>query len=233
MHERTHPYDLVFGAGEFESRIFPSIRDEAQERGVDVWDRGALLQLVTVGELLRSLLPPDSGATAFEQFSSVVVHAFHFWLSDKHTYTIDDATLRTLLSAETHVGAWDMAPPFPAGYVQLPRNLLFARIDEGVAAEAVDGFFFTMPGLNDPAVPPFVELQVLLVLGLMPHREGFSIIDIVTPFPAELPGHFGDAQAREEGSDFANVLPGGERLFALTNRLEALKLVSRCFWQLR
>ena len=229
MSERAHPYDLVFGLPEFETERFPAIGGDAETHGVDVYDREAFLLLASVGELLRALLPPDSTGTAFEQFGPIVAQAFQYWLNGKQTFTLEEAKLRELLGSAAAIGAWDMAPPTPAGYVQLPRNVLFARIDESAHAEAVDGFFFTMPGLNDPAVPPYSHLDVLLVLGLVPHRGGFSVIAVTAPITAEAPGHFGDAQARAAGADFTNVLPGGERLFAVTNTLEVLKLVARCF----
>jgi hypothetical protein len=232
MSERIHPYDLAF-AGELEA-VFPQIREEADERDVDVRDTERFLMLEHVGQLLRSLLPPDAQGAAVSQFGAIVTHAYHFWLAGKTTFALEEPALRSLLDAATAIGSWDMVPPAPAGYVQLPRNLLFARIAEGAQAEAVDGFFFIMPGANDPAVPPYEQLSVLLVLGVLPHRAGFSVIHATTTVTAEAPGHLGDVTARETGNDFENVLPGGaDRLFAVTNTLEVLKLVSRCLWHLR
>ena len=230
MSERVHPYDLVFGSEKLEGEMFPAIRNEAKARDVDVRNREQMLQLEGVGELLREFLPPDSTRTAFEQFGAVILQGFHYWLAGKLTFAIDEAGLRKILEPGFQVGAWDMAPPAPAAYFQLPRNLVFARIEEGAQAEAIDGFFFTMPGINDPAVPPYDYLDLLFVLGLVPQRGGFSIIDLKSAIPADAPGNFADADAREEGVDFANVLPGGDRLFAVTNQLEALKLAARCFW---
>ena len=229
---RAHPYDLVFGAPEFEEQAFPAIREEAEARGVDVRDRQRFVMLAQVGELMRSLLPPDANETAVAQFSDIVTHAYHYWLAEKRTFTVEEDALRALLQGEP-IGAWDMVPPAPAGYVQLPRNLLFARISEESHAEAVDGFFFIMPGVNDAAVPPYEYLSVVFILGLLPNRGGFSIVSVQTPVTAEHGGHFGDLVARETGSDFSNVLPGGEdRLLAITSELEALKLVARVFWHL-
>ena len=231
MSDRLHPYELVFGTSEFEDERFPAIRAEAEGRDVDVRDRESFIMLETVGELMRSLLPPDAGVPATAQFGAIVTHAYHYWLAGKQTVSIDEPVLRALLERAS-IGSWDITPPTPAGYFQLPRNVVFARVAEDAHAEAIDGFFFVMPGTNDPAVPPYERLDVLAVLGLVPNRAGFSVIDISTTLTAEAPGHFGDAAAREEGSDFSNVLPGGEgRLFAVTNELEVLKLVTRCFWQ--
>lgn len=233
MSERIHPYDLVF-AGALEGEGFAQIREDAEEREVDVRDTERFLMLEHVGQLVRSLLPADVQAVAVSQFGAIVTHAYHFWIAGKPTFVIDEPALRSLLGDATPIGSWDMVPPAPAGYVQLPRNTVFARIAEGAQAEAVDGFFFIMPGANDPAVPPYERLSVLLVLGVLPHRAGFSVIQVSTTVTADAPGHFGDVTAREAGNDFENVLPGGaDRLFAVTNTLEVLKLVSRCLWYLR
>lgn len=224
MSARPDPYDVVFGIPEFEAEEFPGIKEEAEERGVDVSDIPQFIMLATVGALMRSLLPADANTDAVKQFSAVVTHAYHYWLAGKPSYDIDDTTLRRLLSPETLVGSWDMAPPGPAGYVRLPRNIVFARIDEDAVPEAIDGFFF---------ITPDERVDVMFVLGLVPQRGGFSIIDVTTMIAAEAAGHFGDVEARADGVDFENVLPGGEgRLFAVTNTLEALKLVARCFWHL-
>ena len=230
MNDRLHPYDMVFGTPEFEEERFPAIRAEAEARDVDVRDAERFIMLETVGDLMRSLLPPDADKPATAQFAAIVTHAFHYWLAGKRTLPLAADELGGLLTRES-IGSWDMAPPLPAGYFQLPRNLVFARVAEDAHAEAVDGFFFVMPGINDPAVPPFQRLDVLMVLGVVPNRAGFSVINVSTEVTADAPGHFGDVVAREEGNDFANVLPGGEgRLFAVTNELEVLKLTARCFW---
>jgi hypothetical protein len=233
MSERIHPYDLVF-ANELEAEVFPQIREEAEERAVDVRDTERFLMLEHVGQLLRALRPPEAQGAAVSQFGAIVTHAYHFWLAGKPTFAIDEPVLRSLLGGATLIGSWDMVPPAPAGYVQLPRNMLFARIAEGAQAEAIDGFFFIMPGVNDSAVPPYERLAVLLVLGVLPQRAGFSVIQVSTTVTADAPGHLGDVTARADGNDFENVLPGGAgRLFAVTNELEVLKLVSRCLWHLR
>jgi hypothetical protein len=103
----------------------------------------------------------------------------------------------------------------------LPRNRVWSRITEDAHAEALDGFFFA----GD---------WVLYVLGLMPGRPGFSIMEVNTGGDEAETISIAELKAREDGDDFANVLPGGELQghFAITNIAEALKLAARCFWQL-
>ena len=77
MSERLHPYDMVFGTAEFEEEKFPAIRDEAEARDVDVRDAQRFIMLETVGDLMRSLLPPDADVPATTQFAAIVTHALH------------------------------------------------------------------------------------------------------------------------------------------------------------
>ena len=225
MTGRVHPYDMVFAMPELEGTAFPAIRTEAEERGVDLHDHERVLLLEGMGELMRSLLPADAASSAFAQFAPIVTHAFHYWLEGKQTFAIDEAALRSMIDGTGAVGDWQMVAPARAGYVAFPRNLIFSRIDESAPAESVDGFFYI---LGD------TRLDVLLILGVVPHRAGFSIINIAGMLSDAPMGHFGDVQARENGVDFENVLPGGTgRLYAITNAMEALKLVSRAFLHLR
>jgi hypothetical protein len=231
MKPRLHPYDLVFGYDALEGTAFPAIRAEAETRGVDFQDREGLTLLEGMGEIMRAMLPADAGAPAFAQFNAIAYQAFNYWLSGKRTFEITDDELRTLLAVRERTDR-DMTPPAPAGYVRLPRNLVFARVKENVPAEAVDGFFFVMPA-REGASPPYSRLDILLVLGLVPNRAGYSVVEMNTSLPEDLSGRFIDAPARESGEDFENILPGGEgRLYAVTNTIEVLKMVSGCFRQL-
>ncbi|MGQ0813352.1 MAG: hypothetical protein ACT4O1_02685 [Gemmatimonadota bacterium] len=224
MNARAHPYDLVFATDELEGTAFPAIKQEAEARAVDARDAERTLLLEGMGELMRSLLPADATAPAFSQFGSIVWHAYQYWLAGKQTFSIDEPTLRRLLAPETQVGEWRLAAPASAGYLQLPRNSIFSQVDEGAHAEAVDGFFFVY---GDG------RLDLLLVLGLVPNRSGFSVINVSGIVSAHDSEHWGDVTAREEGTDFENILPGGSgRLYAVTNALEVLKLATRVFWSL-
>lgn len=220
-----HPYEMVFALPELEGTAFPAIRAEAEERGIGLNDYERVLLMESMGELMRSLLPPAASTPAFAQFGAIVTHAFHYWLQGRRTFTIDEAAMRSIIDGVGAIGAWRLAAPARAAYVQLPRNLIFSRVDENAQAEAIDGFFFMLEA---------ERLDVLLVLGVVPNRAGFSIIHVIGNPAAESACHFGDVQARAVGVDFENVLPGGSgRLYAITNAMEALKLASRSLWHLR
>jgi hypothetical protein len=190
--------------------------------------------------------------------AALLFQAYHFWRFDRRVYTLEDAHFEALLARTIEIGSWQLAPPQPAGYIKLPRHRLWSRIEQAATPEPVDGLFWTMIGHPDPAAPPYARLDVLLALGMHPGRPGLSVIEVGVTLPAEPArrgcdsaaertrpeaarpelrapaGHWADIRAREEGDDFANVLPGGELsgLHALTNTAEVLKLVSRVFFDL-
>ncbi len=229
---RPLPYDLAFADPAFEQTHFPAMQEEGERLGIDPADPGQLLELHGAAAVLRTVLS-DSDESAVASFGPLLFQGYHFWHFGKPVIELDATAFRSLLSDQLQVGPWQMIPPAGAGYLQLPRNLLWARIAEAATPEPVDGFFWTMIGAGDPLVPPFSRLDLLLVMGLVPNRPGFSVVEIGTLLGEEPQGHWGDAKARDDAQlDFANVLPGGElqQLHALETTGEALKLVSRVFW---
>lgn len=200
---RSHPYDLVFASPQFEDETFPAIREDAITHSVDVSDFERFSLLATAGELMRSLLPEGSSRTAYEQFRAIVFHAWHYWDSGKRTESISEASLRSCLFI-----AEEAVRPSPtiagAAYIQLPRNLIFVKLEDG-APEAIDGFFV-------------FGSKILFVLGLVPNRPGFSVIE------AELEEAPMD---RDEGQSFENILPGGEKLLGVRTQAELNTLAVR------
>ena len=226
---RPTPYELAFGGTDFEPQGFERIETEAREVG-GLNDASRFMMARTVSAMLREFLAesPDASVPAF---GLLLYHAYEFRLFGKKLLRIDEPTLRELLEDAGPVGPWAMVPPAPAGYVQLPRNLVWARIEEGAQAEPVDGIFWAMPGSNEPDERPFPRLDALVVLGMVPGRPGFSTIRVFAETAAEPQGHWSDITARADGRDFENVLPGGEyqHLYALVTQGEVLKLLSRVF----
>lgn len=230
MPARLTPYEIAFGEARFEEEIFPAIRDESAGRNVDTSIRDRFLMLGAVGSLLRDLRPeglvetgdaslPPPGAV--RQYGALLFHAFRFWAAGRRLLTVDAPLVRDLVSNDA-AGEWQFAAPHSAGYLQLPRHLFWARIEDEAPAEAVDGFFWSCTS---------GELDLLVALGMHPGRPGFSVIEAGAPLPAPPPGHWGDRDARDGARDFANILPGGElrELLAIVSGGELLKLVSRIF----
>ncbi len=251
--ERPSPYHLVFGAESIDERLFPPIAEEAEARGMAVADPDRFLFLTSVGRLLHAIAGDEgmagasapegtraaeaadvaeaagpAGNGALRQYGRVLYHAFHFWREGKRAVEVGDGRLRWLLDDVTRVGDWTLTAPAPAGYVQLPRNLVWASPAPGMRPEPADGFFWV---LVEPEDAP-AELHVLMPLGVRSGRPGFSIVS-VTGVLDDVP-HWAEADARPGGEDFRSTLPGGEmeRLYSVETAAELLKLASLCFWDL-
>lgn len=225
------PYDLVFAGAIFEEDRFPAIRAEAEARGVDTAVPERFLLLGSVGLLLQELLPEGAGREEFGRHGQLLYQAYNYWYQGKRSYQLTEAEARGLVTRVSAAEHWQLTPPAPAGYLELPRHIFWARIEEGATPEPVSGFFWTVAGPADPADPPR-RLELLLVLGLFPGRPGFSTIALETGCDRTDLVPLGGA--RPEGEDFANILPGGElqEWYGLITELEVLKLVSRCFGEL-
>lgn len=225
------PYDLVFGAAVFEEDRFPGIRAESEARGVPTEVPERFLLLGTVGSLLQELLPEGTGTEEFTRHGALLYQAYHFWRYGKEVFRLTEAEAREIVARPASPEAWHFEPPLRAGYLELPRHLFWARIEEGATPEPVAGFFWTVAEPVDAVSAQGRRLQLLLPLGLFPGRPGFSTIALdvrpdlleATP-PAQLAGEPGRA-------DFENILPGGELQgwYGLLTELEVLKLVSRSF----
>ena len=165
---------------------------------------------------------------ALKQYGRLLYHAFHYWRDRKPTRRVDERTLRWLLDDVSSVGDWSLAVPATSGYLQLPRNLIWAEPAPGLTPEPVDGFFWRRVDADD--APAY--LHVLLVLGVRPDRAGFSVV----PATGVLDDvdHWAEVDARPEGDDFETTLPGGEmdELYSVETAAEVLKLASLCFWHL-
>lgn len=233
------PYSLAFATPHFEQEAFPAMEAEARQRGIPLDDPDAFRLLASAGELLRELAAPapaSAGAMHSDlgPFAALLFHAFQFYRFGRSRWVLEPALLEWLLGSSVQIGTWRLAPPAPAGYVRFPRQRVWSRVADGVAAEPVDGFFWSKVATEELAKAPHVHLDVLLCLGVRADRPGFTVIETAVRFGPADGGHFGDVEARPGAEDFANILPGGELtgLHALVNVAEVLKLVSRVFWYL-
>ncbi len=237
---RTDPYALAFGAEAIDDRLFPPIEQEAEARGFDLEDPDRFLFLSSVGRLLQAIagaseagadtLAPDAGEAgpdageALRQHGRLLYHAFHFWRAGKVFVELEEDRIRRLLDAENPASDRELVAPAVAGYLRLPRNLVWAAPEPGLRPEPADGFFWMLE--------PGRSLHVLAALGVRPDRPGFSVVTASGDLARE--AHWADADARPGGLDFATTLPGGEldRLYSLETTAELLKLASLCFLDL-
>lgn len=233
---RPTPWDVVFATDGFDLDAFAAIEREAKARDADAETPDQFLLLSTVGDLLHRLAPDSDRPAdlpppdAVRLFGPLVFQAFHFQRHGKQVISLDETTTRAILDASQPIGEWVLEPPARAGYLQLPKHLLWARASEDTPPEPADGLFWTQVGAPVHGGP---ALALLFVLGLRDDRPGFTVVDAMASAPSS-PGHWADTVARPDGKDFANILPGGELsdLHGLVNIAELFKLVSRAFHHL-
>lgn len=244
---RLTPYELAFAGTPAETEGFPAIVEEARARGVEPDSPARFAFLASTGRLLRELMPdagPGEAAAlrhgeVVERWVGLLFHAFRFWQQGQRLFLLEEPLARELAGPHAPPGDGRLHAPHPAGYVQLPRHLFWARIDESAPPEPVDGFFWSVaePDAEGDGVTPGApsaeggRLDTLFVVGMRPDRPGFGSIDVGAPLAEAPAGDWAEVDARPDGVDFANILPGGELrgLLALVTPLEALELVSRLF----
>jgi hypothetical protein len=228
---RPTPYDVIFGSPGFDDSLFDLIAEQVEARPSP--SPTELFMLPAAGTLLRDIIPEsDDSATHRElvgQVTALLFHAFRYRLHGRRTLRLDEAATREVLSRTEPVGEWSMQPPGRAGYVQLPRNRVWARVAEDTPPEPADGFFWSAPDSGEGASAP--RLDILLALGVRAGRPGISAVTVSIE-GADTLQHWADVEARPGGTDFENVMPGGELqgYHSLTTQAELLKLVARCFW---
>ena len=227
MSERRTPYDLVFGDGEIEAAVFPRIRAEAAQRGVDTRRPDRFSFLTIVGDAIRAVVPDELDADALDQYRALFLHGYNFWSYGRRLYTVEPAVARYLVEAAPRMEGWVPILPHPSLYLQLPANLFWGSISPQSPPEAVDGFFVTQAEEGG-------RLEALAVLGMRRDRAGFSVIPFGAEAAPETAGEWLTAPGRASGREFENVLPGGELsgLYSILTTTEALKLVGRILWYL-
>jgi hypothetical protein len=223
---RVTPYQLIFGAAVFDATRFEAVREQADAHGAVAPDE--LFMLPAAGELLDDLTPPEGGKDIIAQVSALLFHAYRHWRHGLHVYRLSATTLRRLIAGDA-TPALDAPPPAQAGYLQLPRNLVWASVADDAPPEPVDGFFWSAPTPEAKDAGAGGRLDLLFTLGVRPGRPGLSLFDVSLDSAAQL-AEWATVSARPDGEDFANVLPGGELqgYHALTTSAEALKLAALC-----
>ena len=227
-YARRTPFELAFPDSRRFDELVTSVAEEAEQLGVDPWNRGAFLLLGSVGALLRELKPPESGSETFQEYGTLAFHAFHFHRSGGHVVLVTTALARCLVEQEPPPGdvqeedSGSVEAPAPSGYIQLPRHLFWVRTAPDDPPEPVDGLFWTLSGDE--------VLHLLLVLGLRDDRPGLAVV-VVSDAPCEDAMHWLHAEMRTGRTDFETTLPGGELdgLYSIEAAGEALKLVARLF----
>lgn len=224
MSTRMTPYELVLES--LESAAFPAIRAEAIARESDTRRRDQFVLLGHVGATLKEIVPDDSPADAIEEYAELLFHGYQFWSFGRRLYVFDDATTERITAPTFEIRGWELAAP-PAAYLQLPYQRVWARIESDAPYEPIDGVFVLVDE-TEPAPEAGAHLRVQLVLGLRRDRPGLSLISYRTDLDPKGGVLRGAHPTRMDGTAFANVIPGGERMnyrtLVTTGELEALVL---------
>ncbi|HJR33393.1 MAG TPA: hypothetical protein VJ817_00465 [Gemmatimonadales bacterium] len=207
---RPTPFSLAFG--DLAAARFPAIDQALTAAGTDPRDRDAFLLLREVSQLLRELRPDEGLGEGVEAFAALVHAAYLFHRGGEPIVTVDEETLRLLVSEAPGPRAAPPSPREPA-YVQLPPLRVWGIAREGAPAEPLDGWFAT--GGKD-------GLSLVAVFGMHPGREGFTVVQASGTRPDEL--------RRPDGTAlFAPMLAGGMTagLASLSGAEELLELAWR------
>jgi hypothetical protein len=228
---RATPYELVFGDTDFDVRVFPAIREQAEAYGVDTAHPDRFNFLPRVGEVIREIVSDEAPPEALDQYRALLFHAYNFWRAGRCLYLVEPGVARYLVEAAPALGDWELTLPADAVYLQLPANLFWASIEADGAPEPVDGLFVTAARASDALGVQYQKVELLLVLGIRRDRAGFSIIAFSTEAGAGIVQEWAVAEGRA-GGDFSSLLPGGEMagLYSVVTASEALKLMARILW---
>ncbi len=224
-YARVTPYEMALPGRAFAEERFGLIREEAERRGVDIWDPGAFSMLEEAGRAIGDIRIEDENPVLFVQYGVILFHAFHFWSAAEPLYLLGNEAALQVTRADAPSGPadWPFAAPSRAGYVQLPHYLFWARPDAGGPAESLDGFFWVLT--------PAHRLHLMVASGMRADRPGLGVMP-VPEVPGEEASEWAAATVRGQGDDFASTLPGGEDLCSIEKLGEVVKLAGRLFWQL-
>jgi hypothetical protein len=207
---RPTPFSLAFG--HLAAARFPAIDQALTAAGTDPRDRDAFLLLREVSQLLRELRPDEGLGEGVEALAALLHAAYLFHRGGEPIMTVDEDTLRLLVSEVPDVPAGS-APSREPIYVQLPPLRVWGVARAGAPAEPLDGWFVTR-GKDG--------LSLVAVFGMYPGREGFTVVEASGPRPDEL--------RRPDGTLlFAPMLAGGMTagLASLSGAEELLELAWR------
>ena len=227
-YARLTPYELLLPDAEYPDRRFPGIGAEAEERGMDVGNPAAFVMLGAVQGALAELREEDAGTGAVHDHGAVLFFAYHMWRSGGEVVLARRETLRGLLGGGAGSAQGRAGPTWPeglrgrAGYVQLPRHLVWLEDLRRGPPESVDGFFWVG---DDTGV-----MHLALVAGMRGDRPGYAVVP-VPPQPLDaLPGWV-SGPVREDGADFESALPGAELddLLGIRTPAEVFRLAALVF----
>lgn len=224
-YARLTPYEMLLPEPDFADRCFPSIGEEAAQRGVEVENPAAFVMLGAVQGAMAELRTDDATPESANDHGSVLFFAYHLWRTGRSLVLAQQKTMRVLLSGEgdppqeDRNSLWTKDFGGKAGYVQLPQHLVWLEGARNGPPESVDGFFWFGDARG--------ALHLALVAGMRHDRPGFAVVP-VPPVPLGTLSEWAAGPAREGGGDFTTSLPGAdlEGLVGIRTPAEVFKLAA-------
>lgn len=216
---RRSPYELLFGEGRLTENRFGAIRGEARVAGVATARRDQFARLPAVRELLADLVPDFAEPGSLDRYLEILHHCFLFWRAGCRHYSVEEAVVRSLIVDAPDLSDWKPRFAHAALYFELPQNLCWAAVVTDEPPEPVEGMFVSLrPG------EAARETDILVVLGIRPHRPGFSVAELTVDLDA--------ATDVKEPDAFTSDIPGADLadLYSLQRSGEVVTLLLRLLW---
>lgn len=217
-YARLTPYELLFEDEQAAADLAAAVEEESAGRGADPEVLHAFLTMGAVTDFVRRVDGDEASADAIHRYGPLAYHALHFHRAGRPLYLLGTHAARYLVGGP---GGTDARPPHSSGYLQLPQHLFW--LDDGSGTpQSLDGLFWTTTAGG--------RLHGLLVSGVRPDRSGLAIV-LLPDAPLEEADSWLELDARGDGSDFANPMPGAELdlLYLISTSGEAFKLMARFF----
>lgn len=217
-YARRTPFELAFREKSRAEALMEAVAEEAEGRGADPEEPHAFVTMGAVAAFVHELEGPDAPAGAIHQYGALAYHGLHFARAGYPLYLLNTHAARYLVGG---VPEGEPVPPTGAGYLQLPQHLFWTTGVDGTP-ESVDGIFWTLTRRD--------MLHTLMAIGIRPDRPGLGVVPLPEA-PIADTGAWLTVDARGDGRDFANDLPGGDfdALYGVETAGEVLKLLARCF----
>lgn len=215
---RKSPYEILFGGEGLTASGFATIRDEARRAGISTARRDQFARLPAVRRLLGDVVPDFAEPASLDRYLEILHHCFLFWRAGCRYYAFEGAAARSVIVDAPALTDWTPRFDYPALYVELPENLCWAAVVDGEPPEPVEGMFVSLR--TDQAS----EADILVVLGIRPHRPGFSVAALTVDLDA--------ATAISEPGAFTSDIPGADlaNLYSLQRSGEVVTLLLRLLW---
>lgn len=216
---RITPYEVVFGTSGFAEREFPVINEEANRVNAQGLRRDQFAGLESVGGALAQLVPDEAEPGALDHFLAILFHCFNFWKAGHPIYAFEAPVLRNLVDAPPPLADWEAVVPNSSFYAEMPQNLFWSAVSEGLIPEPLEGFFVDV-SRNRPSL----EVDVLMILGMRTDRPGFGVVGATIDL-----AQIGEL---DEPDAFASEIPGADQagLYSIQRSSEIGILLLRLLW---